>query len=47
MKNRVLHYQNLIKMLEDLDTQKNDRETIKDVLNYIANELKQFIDDIK
>ena len=45
--NRILYYQNLISMLEELDIEKNDKETIKEVLNYIANELKQYINDIK
>ena len=45
--NRVLLYQNLISMLEELDTEKNDSETLREVLDYIADMLKQFIDDIK
>lgn len=34
-------------MLEEIDTEKNDAETLREVINYIANELKQYIDDIK
>lgn len=45
--NRVLYYQNLISMLEEIDIEKNDAETLREVINYIANELKQYIDDIK
>ena len=45
--NRVLYFQQLIKMLEELDIERNDKETIKDVINFIANELKQYINDIK
>lgn len=44
--NKVLYFQQLIKMLEELDIEKNDKETIKEVLNYIANELKKYINDI-
>ena len=45
--NRVLYYQNLILMLEEIDTEKNDAEALREFLNYIANELKHYIDDIK
>lgn len=45
--NRVLYFQNLILMLEELDTEKNDSQTLREILNYIANELKKYIDDIK
>ena len=45
--NRVLHFQQLINMLEELDIERNDKETIKEVLDFIANELKQYIDDIE
>lgn len=44
--NRVLYFQQLIKMLEELDIERNDKETIEDVINFIANELKQYINDI-
>ena len=44
---RLLLFQNLITMLEELDTEKNDAETLREVLDYIASMLKQFIDDIK
>lgn len=47
MINRVLHFQQLITMLEELDIERNDKETIKEVIDYIANELKQYINDIK
>lgn len=45
--NRVLEYQNLITMLKGIDTEKNDSETLKEVLNYIARELEKYIDDIE
>lgn len=45
--NRILHFQNLITMLREIDTQKNDSETLKEVLNFIAQELEKYIDDIK
>lgn len=45
--NRVLYFQNLISMLEEIDTERNDSETLREVLNYIANELKKYINDIK
>ena len=45
--NRLLHFQQLITMLEELDTEKNDSQTLREVLDFIANELKQYIDDIE
>ena len=45
--NRVLLFQQLIKMLEELDIERNNKETIKEVIDFIANELKQYINDIK
>lgn len=45
--NRNDYYQRLIQMLEELDYQKNDKETIEEVIKHIANELKQYSDDIK
>ena len=45
--NRVLYFQNLIDMLKEIDTENNDSETLKEVLEYIASELEQFIDDIR
>jgi len=45
--NRVLVFQNLISMLRELDLEKNDKETIREVLNYIADMLEEYIDDIK
>lgn len=40
-------YKNLVVMLEELDTQKNDSDTLRYVLDFIANQLKEFINDIK
>jgi hypothetical protein len=34
-------------MLEELDTEKNNSKEIKEVLLFIANELKKYINDIK
>ena len=45
--NRVLIFQQLILMLRELDIVKNDSDTIREVLDYIANELENYIDDIK
>ena len=45
--NRVLEFQNLIQMLRELHLTKNSIEQIREVLDYIANELEQYIDDIK
>lgn len=45
--NRVLKFQNLITMLKEIDTEKNSAEDLKYVLNYIANELEKYIDDIR
>ena len=45
--NRVLIFQNLINMLRDLDLEKNDKKAIREVLDYIANMLEHYIDDIK
>lgn len=44
---RKLRFLNLINMLRELDLEKNNNETIKDVLDYIAEELDKYIDDIK
>ena len=44
---RVLEYQNLITMLRELHLTKNSIEDIREVLNYIADELEKYINDIK
>lgn len=44
--NKSLYFQNLISMLEEIDTEKNDAETLKEVLNFIANELKKYVDEV-
>lgn len=38
---------NLIDMLRELDTEKNDRQTIKEVLNFIADKLEDLIEEVK
>lgn len=45
--NRVLYYQNLIDMIREIDVEKNDSKTLRDVLDYISSELEKFISDIK
>lgn len=45
--NRVLRFQNLITMLKEIDTEKNSPEDIREVLDIIAYQLEQYIDDIK
>lgn len=45
--NRVLEYQNLIEMIREIDTKKNSPELVREVLDYIADHLDTFIDDIK
>ena len=37
----------LISMLRELDLEKNDKETIREVLNYIADTLEGNIDNLK
>ena len=44
--NKTLYFQNLITMLEEIDTEKNDAGTLKEVLLFIANELKKYIDEV-
>ena len=38
---------NLIDMLRELDTEKNDKKTIKEVLNFIADKLEELIEEVK
>lgn len=45
--NRCEMFKNLICMLRELDLIKNDTDSIRYVLNYIADELEKYIDDIK
>ena len=45
--NRVLEFQNLIAMLKEIDTEKNSAEALREVLDYIANELEKYIDGIR
>ena len=44
MESKNTQLMSLIDMLRTLDTEKNDSETIKEVLNFIADELEKFID---
>lgn len=34
---------NLIDMLRELDVEKNDRKTIKEVLDFIADKLEEYV----
>lgn len=36
--------ENLIIMLKELDIEKNDKETIKEVINFIANKMEYELD---
>lgn len=38
---------NLIDMLRKLDIEKNDKKTIKEVLNFIADKLEDLIEEVK
>lgn len=38
---------NLIDMLRELDVEKNDRKTIKEVLDFIADKLEEMIGDLQ
>ena len=44
---RVMQFQDLIRMLKEIDLDKNDKETVRYVLNFIASELENYIDDIR
>ena len=35
---------NLVDMLKEIDLEKNDKETIRDVLNFIAEKLKDYVE---
>lgn len=37
---------NLIDMLRELDLEKNDRKTIKEVLDFVADKLEEMIGEI-
>lgn len=45
--NRVQYFQQLILMLQEIDTEKNDSQALREVLDYIASELEKYIDDIR
>lgn len=38
---------NLIDMLKELDIEKNDKKTIKEALNFIADKLEELIEEVK
>lgn len=38
---------NLVDMLRELDLDKNDRKTIKEVLDFIADKLEEMIGDLQ
>lgn len=41
--NKNMEIMNLIDMLRELDIEKNDRKTIKEVLDFIADKLEDLI----
>lgn len=45
--NRVLRFQNLIQMLKEIDTKKNSPEDLREVLDIIAHQLEEYINDIR
>lgn len=47
MKNKILEYYNLLDMLREIDLYKNSSEDIRKVLNYVADELEQYVDLMK
>lgn len=42
-----IKYINLLKMIREIDLEKNNKETIREVLDYIADELEKYIDLIR
>ena len=44
MKAKKLDLLNLVDMLKELDLEKNDKETIKLVLNFVAEKLKDYVE---
>lgn len=38
---------NLVDMLRELDIEKNDKKTIKEVLDFIADKLEEMIGDLQ
>lgn len=43
--NKTMQLYNLIDMLKTLDLEKNSKEEIKTVLEFIADKLEEYIDD--
>lgn len=35
---------NLVDMLKEIDLEKNDKETIREVLNFVAEKLKDYVE---
>ena len=44
---KIMEYYNLLDMLKQIDLEKNDKKTIKEVLNYVADELEKYVDLMK
>lgn len=44
---KVLDYLRLLDMLKEIDTEKNDAETIRETLDFIADELAKYVDLMK
>ena len=40
---KILEYYNLLDMLKEIDLEKNTKEDIREVLNYIAKELEKYV----
>ena len=35
---------NLVDMLKEIDLEKNDKETVREVLNFVAEKLKDYVE---
>ena len=47
MEKKILEYHNLLDMLREIDTKKNNSEDLRTALNYIADELEKYVDLMK
>lgn len=45
--NKIEYFENLILMLRELDTKKNSSEALREVLNFIADNLENYTEDIR
>ena len=44
---KVFDYLRLLDMIKEIDVEKNDAETIREALDFIADELETYVDLIK